>query len=400
MRRGAWHQCGDKSQKLVIEQLEQAMGVGVIISARDLALNGASAYSETYRHLGAEVLIDLQFCNPEFVNTKLDTYGISQYRASVSQLHQISDDDLIGFASELRTIQSALSTTGVIAPAVKYEAGRPDIVQLNARLFVAAREVAEQLNLPLYATAILGSSVTSSQQTTERCLSEVTSLDCDGWYYGFEFPRHDRIPSAQELVLRCCMAGLKLAATGKPVLHAYAGPMALLSFGFGATAAGIGHWQNLWQFTRGRWETAEEQGGGGNAPPRLFSNQLWGTIIYPDEVFQIPPELRELIFTPSPFSPPNISQPSPSWSRWDANKHLVYCLCSAISPMAQVTSARANAATALATLQTAMHLHQSIANLHVALADNTNAYHNNWISVINALLHEYSDDFDYLELLT
>lgn len=397
MRRGAWHQCGDKSQRLVIEQLEQGNGVGVVISPRDLAADNAVQYSERYRELGADVLIDMQFCNPAFSNNRLSSYAINQFRTSISQLHQISDEDLIQFASALRTVQSNLSTAGVIAPAVKYEAGRPDIVQLNGKLFNTAKQVAEQLNVPVYATVILGSSITSSQNTIQTCLSDVTSLDCDGWYYSFEFPHHERIPSAEESILRCCMAGLKLATTGKPVLHAYAGPMALLSMGFGATGAGIGHWQNLWQFTRGRWETTEEQGGGGDAPPRYFSNRLWGTIIYPDEFFQLASGLRAQVFTASPFSPSGISQAVP-WSRWDANKHLVHCICSTVAEIAQATDPRQNAATAINVLQDALQLHQTIAE-NLDLADNANSYQANWISAVNTLLNDYSDDFDYLEML-
>jgi len=380
MRRGAWHQCGDRSQKLVIEQLQHNAGVGVIISPRDLAYEKAVAYSQEYRQLGADVLIDLQFCYPEFTNPKLDTYATSQYRTSISQLHQISDADLLAFMCELRTEVSQLATSAIIAPAVTYESGRPDIVQLNAKLFSAAREVAYELNLPIYATAILGQSVTSSQQTTDTCLSDVTSLDADGWYFGFEFSHQERIPSVQESVLRCCVAGLRLVTTGKPVLHAYAGPMSLLSFAFGATAVGIGHWQNLWQFTPGRWEAPEVQGGGGAAPPRYFSSQLWGTIIFPDELTQIPQPLREQILASnSPFSPANLTIP---WPRWTANKHLVYCLCSQAAQMAQITPAQTNAAGAISILQDAVNLHQSISN-HLTLADNTAAYQSNWINALN-----------------
>ena len=49
MRRGPWHQFGDKSQKLVEEQLEHNVGVGVIISPRDLALHKAIEYAQKYQ---------------------------------------------------------------------------------------------------------------------------------------------------------------------------------------------------------------------------------------------------------------------------------------------------------------------------------------------------------------
>ena len=113
---------------------------------------------------------------------------------------------------------------------------------------------------------------------------------------------------------------MTLACTGRPVLHAYAGPLGLLSFGFGASAVGIGHSQNLWKFTRVRWQPTVAQGGGGDAPPRFFSTALWGTIIYPDETIQLSVNLRTQILTQSPFSAPVAS--NVEWTRWDSGKHL------------------------------------------------------------------------------
>ena len=286
MRRGPWHQFGDRSQKLVIEQLQQGSGVGVVLSPRDLARNNAIEYAQRYHGLNAHVLIDQQFYVPDFTNPNLNSYPMSHCRTAAAQLHQIADPDLAALATELYAVNNELSADGLIAPALVYEAGRPDIVQLNRRLFTAAKQAGNSLGIPTYATVILGRSATSSDQTMNAILSQATALNSDGFYYGFEFSP-ERIPSSREFVSRCCAAGLVLACTGLPVLHAYAGPMALLSLAFGATGSAIGHSQNLWQFTPSRWATSTGQGGGGKAPPRFFSSSLWGTIVYPDEVAQL-----------------------------------------------------------------------------------------------------------------
>ena len=102
MRRGAWHQCGDRSQKLVEEQLQQKAGVGVIISPRDLSRKNAIAYAERYRALGAELLLDHQYYVPDFTNDRFDSYPISRFRKGVSSLNKISDQDLTDFRNELR----------------------------------------------------------------------------------------------------------------------------------------------------------------------------------------------------------------------------------------------------------------------------------------------------------
>ncbi len=394
MRRGAWHQCGDRSQILVEEQLAQKVGVGVIISPRDLSRDNAIAYAKRYKALGAEVLLDHQYYNPEFTNAKFDSYPISRFRKGVSSLNKISDQDLTDFTNELRVDNESMKADAVIAPAVVYEAGRMDILQLNARLFSASKRVANDLKLPIYATIVLGHSVTSADQPLQAVLSYATALNSDGWYFGFEF-EGERLPSVRETVKRCCVAGLTLACTGKPVLHAYAGPMGLLSFGFGATGVAIGHSQNLWQFTRGRWMEAASQGGGGDAPARFFSSALWGTIIHPDETVRLPPNLRDQVLTLSPFSIPVTS--NLPWSRWDSGKHLVYMLAKQFTAMATEKDPRKNAQTAIDLLDRAISLHADIQKIE-SLGDNTSAYQANWKAALEELLRENQGDFDFFDL--
>jgi hypothetical protein len=395
MQRGIWHQFGDKSQLLVREQLENGAGVGVILSVRDLARNSAIMYAAQYHELGSRVLIDPQFYNPGFHNQKLATYPINEFRASISTLTQISNANLDQMASLLKIDHADAHADGLIAPAITYEAGRPDIVNLNKRLFEAAKQVGNELGIPTYATVMLGRSVTSSGPTLDAILSQATSLDSDGWYFGFEFSQN-RLPSSKDDITRCCSAGLTLACTGKPVLHAYAGPLALLSFGFGATGTAIGHAQNTWQFIRGRWDPSTTTGGG-PAPPRFFSRALWGTIVYPDETSQLPLSLRSQILTQSAFSTPTAS--GLLWKRWEANKHLVSIICSTVSTIAATINPRANAIYARALLDNAIALHQQIANTGLKLRDDTNVYQQNWRDAIVAVLNEKQDDYDYLDLL-
>lgn len=399
MRRGSWHQCGDRSQRIVMEQLQLGAGVGVIISPRDISFPKAVQYARNYHELNAHVLIDQQFYVPDFSNRFSESYPINQYRAKVAQPQQITDDDLAGIADALRVTHNDLSADGLIAPALVYEAGRSDIIHLNFRLFSTAKQVGDNLGIPTYATVVLGRSVTSSDQTLEAILAPVTSLNSDGWYFGFEF-EPERIPSSYDAVYRCCSTGLTLASTGKPVLHAYAGPMSLLSLGFGATATAIGHSHNLWKFTRGRWQPSIQRRGGEGAPSRFFSKSLWGTIVYPDEVAELSTAFQAQVLTPSPFSEQlSVGQPFIPFSRWDSNKHLVYIVLSSIAGLAENSDPRVNANSAIAILQDAISLHGNIAGAGLSLRDNTNAYQENWRAALSNLLNNRSDDYDYLDLL-
>ena len=207
MKRGAWHQCGDRSQRLVVEQLTTGHGVGVILSPRDLTRDMAVKYAAQYIDLGAAVLIDPQFYVPDFSNDYLDTYGLTTFRTSLSSLRQITDAELSDLAGELETLGSALRVSGMIAPAAMYEAGRTDIVELNARLFGAAKRAGDVLGVPTFASVTLAQSVTNSDSTVAAAVDAATAINADGWYYAFEF-REERIPSARDAVQRCCDAGL------------------------------------------------------------------------------------------------------------------------------------------------------------------------------------------------
>lgn len=397
MRMGTWHQCGHNSQKMIIDLIDNGIGSGVIVSSRDVTKHKAVEYSAIYGDMGCDVIIDLQFCKPDFVNIKTQSYETNKYRLAISRLRSINEIGLAKLQKHIETINRELSTTAVLAPAVKYEAGRPDICNLNQRLFQVSKNVGNALSVPTYATIILGNSITSSADTINSILSEATSLDCDGWYLGFEFDTYERVPSQMREVYNCCLTQLKLACTGKPVLHAFAGPLGLISMGAGATGVGIGHFQNLWQFTRDRFENRENPGGGGgDAPARYFSKALWGTIVYPDEIQPLSVSLRNTIHTVSPFSPQRFQRFSP-WAKWSSYKHLLFVIGETLNDICKIATPRKRLQYARSLLQNASDLHRKLPN---ELKDNTDAYQENWTKAIDRLRKKNSQDYDYLKMLT
>ena len=136
-----------------------------------------------------------------------------------------------------------------------------------------------------------------------------------------------------------------------------------------APGVGVGHSQNLWGFTRERWEPPTNQGGGGgDAPPRFFSTALWGTIVYPDEVVRLPSGIATQVLTHSPYSSGSVTASGTlQWSRWDANKHLVDRVCQTVGTIAANASPRQNAQSAATILQQAVTLHGRIAGTGLAL---------------------------------
>ena len=172
-------------------------------------------------------------------------------------------------------------------------------------------------------------------------LSSATALDADGWYYAFEFDDTERLPTDVNAVFRYCAAGLTLACTGKPVMHAYAGPLANMAFGAGARGAAVGFWQNLWGFSRSRYQPAGAQGGGGDAPPRFFSVPLWGTIVFPDEVLQLAPALLAQVIFHSPFSVPVSATAGVQWPKWDSHRHMLHKIMVYSQTLAGMADARA-----------------------------------------------------------
>ncbi len=397
MKRGPWHQMGDRSQKLVAEMLEKGKGVGAIISPKDLASASAIKYSDQYHDFGADVLLDPQFFLPAYSNSKLDSYPTNEFRMTISSLGNLKDAALDSLTAALIEANANLGTDAVIAPSAVYEAGRQDIDALNEKLFLAGKRAGDALSVPTYATVVLGHSIIATKDLIDQTLATASRRPADGWYFAFEYS-HGRIPSSVDEVNNCLSACLSLACTGKPVLQAFAGPQALLSFGSGATACAIGHWQNLWQFSRERWEESEGQGGGSDAPPRFFSKSLWGTIIYPDEVEQLPSDLRDRILTTTEYSEELIGRRGAEWSRWSANKHLVDMIIQSTTEIASQDNPLDCAASAQSILENAVSHLEEILDVGIELRDDSSSYQANWILAIDALLKNRADDFSFLEL--
>jgi hypothetical protein len=397
MKRGAWHQLGWQHQKMVVEQLQQRSGVGVILSPRDLSYSKAQEYVPQYKAAGASVILDPQWHVPEFSNQQLDAYPTAELRASLSSLVDVSDDAIDDLQARLVAENATLQTDAVVAPAVVYAAGRQDIVQVNVRLHEAAQRAASELGKPCYGTAFLGESVTNSQQLVESMMSTITSLECDGWYFGFEFSA-ERIPSSTDAVYRCLRAAMLLAGTGKPVMHAYAGPMGILSFAAGCVAAATGPSQKQWRFCPERWEPSVGNGGNNAAPARYFSRSLWGTIVFPDEIALLPGDLQGQIVEQSPFA----SKPlPPTWSKTDATKHLTFSICKGIEQVAAKQGFDACRSEADSILSTAVGLHIKIVKEQmIQLKDDAAGYQANWRAALRILAQNHRDDFEFLELLS
>jgi hypothetical protein len=393
MRRGVWHQLGFNTQ-IVVKDFLQA-GVGVIVSPKDLAHDKAIEHASQYKSDGADVLLDPQFYVPEYSAGKVGTYPTAAFRQSITTLGAVTERDLDGLARALEDENRKFGTSAVIAPALPYEAARPDIVALNSKLFRAAKKAGEAIGVPTYGTVAISQTL-SNMELVEKTLSGATAEEADGWYSTFEF-KEERLPTDADDVFRFANASLTLACTGAPVLHAFAGPLSLLSFGSGATGTAVSFWQNLWGFNRERWkESADQQGGGGNAPPRYFSAPLWGTIVYPDETLLVDRELRREIMQATSFSGP--TERDLAWDKWESYRHLLLCVANNVTDIAAAATAKAAMEMAAARLEGAVNLHRRIER-NVALRDNTSKYQPVWLEVARRMLAEKAQDYEYFELV-
>lgn len=395
MKRGAWHQLGWQHQKMIIEQLKNGAGVGVILSPRDLSFSKAKEYVSKYKEVGASIICDPQFHIPGFSNTQFEEYPTAEIRGSVSELKQISTAGFDELTEKLVAENTELQCDAIIAPAVMYEADRKDIVELNAHLHESAMNASKSINIPCYGTAFIGKSITNSMQLIDSTISSITSLNADGWYFAFEFPP-ERIPSETDYVYRLLRSALLFANTGVPVMHAYAGPLGILSFAAGCNAAATGPDQKQWRFCPERWEDSSGEGGGGATLPRYFSRNLWGTIIHPDEISILPLDIQENVITQSPYAP----SPLPAtWNNTDAKKHLHYTICKGIEDVSTHQGFKASKQASDGILKTAIELHAQINELHITLKNSTASYQTNWKAALDIFAQNHSEDIEFFELL-
>jgi hypothetical protein len=95
--------------------------------------------------LHGRLLLDLQFFRSTFENRHTPSYELDAYRQSVSELKKLSSSQLTGLTRSIEKLNRRFRTVGVIAPALMYEAERPDIADLNRTLFEAAKSAAEAI---------------------------------------------------------------------------------------------------------------------------------------------------------------------------------------------------------------------------------------------------------------
>lgn len=398
MKRGAWHQCGHQGQTVADELLQIGVGVGAILSPLNLAMQNATEYSEAYRGLGAEVLLDPQFYTPKHDKGFLATYPTIEYRKSIDALGALQIDEMSGLSEALEAQARTMGVSAMIAPGVVYEASAPKIEELNAKLFHAAKVAGDGIGIPTYATVVLSSGISTSE-AADAALSAATSLPADGWYYSFEF-KTEEIPASPDELLRYCSSSLILACTGKPVLHAFAGPMANLAFGAGARAAGIGMQKTLWGFRRERFEEkADAGGGGGGAPPRFFATPLWGRIIFPDETRRVDAGTLAKILAHTPHSGPVTHAGNLPWGKKESQKHLVHAISDAVTPLANLKDARAAMTLVQKQLEAAQALCAEVRVQNVDLNACKPSYHGAWITAAKGTLEARKGDYDFLELV-
>lgn len=394
MRRGVWHQLGFNTQLVVKEFVRAGVGVGVIVSPKDLAHDKALEHASQYRSDGADVLLDPQFYVPEYSAGKVGTYPTAAFRQSITTLGAVTERDMDGLARALEDENRKFGTSAVVAPALPYEAARPDIEALNSRLFRAAKKAGDAIGVPTYGTIAISQTL-SNMNLVERALSSATAEEAAGWYSTFEFKK-ERLPTDVDDVFRFANASLTLACTGAPVLHAFAGPLSILSFGSGATGTSVSFWQNMWGFSRERWkDNPDQQGGGGNAPPRFFSGPMWGTIVYPDETALIDRDLRMEVMQSTSYSGPTAG--GLPWEKWESYRHLLLCISEGVNDLAAAATAREAMEMAAARLERAVDLCRRIER-KVALRDDTSKYQSVWLEAARKMLAEKGADYDYFEM--
>lgn len=395
MKPGVWHQFGHQSQTLAADVIERGVGGGVVLSPRDLSLSAASAWASRYRSAGVDVIVDTQFHVPTYTNKTLATYGCDSFRESVASLGRMNAVKRRALSKRLETINRTLHATAVLAPAAIHEAGQGSVLRLNTQLFDAARGAGQALGLPVYATVVFGNSVLAAPEPLSRALAAATALHCQGFYFACEFQER-RVPMTQTRVRVFLESLVTMALTAQPVMHAYAGPMAILSLAAGAHASAIGHWHNLWQFDRGRFAPPADARGGPATPPpqRFFSRSLWGTIVYPDETVQLPQRLRTRVMTHSPFSDPAAS--GAEWRRGDAHRHLVHSIGGGASAMLRNRSVSARLEHAVEMLRSAEDLHEAVGE-HLTLRDRSASYQQPWRHALEELVRRRGDDIAELD---
>jgi len=259
--------------------------------------------------------------------------------------------------------------------------------------------VGDELGIPTYATVCLSHSVLVSDRSTSDILTNVTALNCDGYYLSIQ--TDSRIVNKREELLLLAKIILTLASTGRNVFHAFAGPLSLFTICFGAKSVGLGQCRNLWNFSRIRFDiNAPKNEGRNGGAVRLFSKNLWGTFVYPEELTSIQTSLASQLLTRSPFTLNlNIEGTIPI-RKAVAQNHLLYVIGTTIENLISTCpSYKDRTNEVISMLRNAEELIFNIRR-QKTFKDETFSYQQQWRNVLETSLDLYADQFAFLELLS
>ena len=365
------------------------------MGTRHLARDGAEKWCEKYKDRDADILLDVQFYQPKFVNNFMESFGLEDFRKSVSALGALGDNLTGQLTRKLVELNKELRTSAVLAPAIIFEPDNQKIIAINEQLFAAARQAGNELGIPTHACIPLSSALRKSPSATTKILSAVTSFDADGWNLAIEYGGENRIPIESDWAEHVISSALYLVATDLPVIQAFAGPSALLSLSAGANAAAVGHFKNFWNFSRSIFEVVDSEMRKPKAQ-RYFSAALWSTILAPDEIARLEDKTWNGIRSDSPFGP---NYKTDAIDERTAHNHLIHTLANEAPRIANDNSIRKNLVKAQNFLLDASYRYEIVLNELGSVADTANVHQKNWADGINNFLKTNSDRVEYVDLL-
>ena len=401
MHKGVWYQLGDKGQKIAEELLKSSNGVGVVLSPRDISDAKAEEYGRSYRNNNAEVVFDPQLYVPQNSVGLHETHEeFMEFRVSASKLLKHSQSEFARLGAALRNVAKKYSCTAILSPAIALQAGQPEHLKLNIDLLDVAIESASKIGLPVYGVIPIGQSLALSQSELSSVISKYTSKKVDGWMLMMDLGQNGF--SVDTVLLKSLgVSILRLAQTGVPVMHGCAGPHALLSSAFGASAVGIAHSKNMWHLPLSRF-IPSDGGGGGASATRVFSRALWSNFVYPDEFARLPSLLKEQIVESSKWVSIDLENDAiylaSDFRQWDANKHLLKIIGSEFSDLLSIDDLNIRCDLVEKRLSGSIVLHKLIGS-HYSVKDRASAHQSTWLSVLTDIRKMRKLDYQYLELL-
>lgn len=276
-------QLGYHDQTKAIELLKNNISSGVITSLRHLNESNLSTYLKEYKELDANIYIDPQFYNPEYINTK-NGYPFFQEAIGTETLE--NDAKLREIIYGFLDYQISQGVDKILIPVEYLNQTTSNWFERTTKIIDITKEYLEKNSISKSTLIPLAVNIeiVKDVKTREIMLNWITSFDVDGFIIAFNTDSWK--PINYDYIIGFLDIIFNLKKNFYEIIHGFGSYFSFLGFTFGLDGFATGGFSNRRSFDPEEWISSDIEDDDAfkrSRKPRYWTLSLLNCVKFPDE---------------------------------------------------------------------------------------------------------------------